>query len=118
MSKRKATRSKSPEYLADFLFICTRTLMKHGMSEDKAIPQAMEMAEGMCKNWSKQLVYWPEYDSQDRLVRNARIFEECNGTNFDELARKYDLSVQAVYHIYKMVRQQEISKRQRLLSFD
>jgi Mor family transcriptional regulator len=118
VSKRKGTRSKSPEYLADFLFICTHVLMKHGMEEDKAIAQAQEMAERMCKSWGKQLIYFPEYDSQERLVRNARIFQECNGTNFDELAHKYDLSVQAVYHIYKSVREQEIAKRQKLLTFD
>jgi Mor family transcriptional regulator len=118
VSKRKASRSKAPEYLADFMFICTHTLIAAGIEEAKAVKLAQEMAERQCKNWGKQLIYWPEYDSQERLVRNARIFQECNGTNFDELAKKYDLSIQAVYSIFKAVRAEEIAKRQTLLFAD
>lgn len=112
MSNRKPTRSPSPEYLADFLFICTHNLMDAGIEEAKAVDLAHRMAEHMCRNWGKQLIYFPEYDSQERLVRNARIFAECNGTNFAEIAHDYDLSIQAVYRIYKMVMRDEVSKRQ------
>lgn len=108
----------SPEYLADFLFICTHNLMCAGIEEAAAVELAHQMAEQMCRNWGKQLIYFPEYDSQERLVRNAKIFTECNGTNFPDIAHKYDLSLQAVYRIYKRVMQEEVSKRQTSLSFD
>lgn len=108
----KQYRTKAPEYLADFLFICTKTLTDAGLDTSIAVDLANKMAEQQCTNWGKQLVYFPEYDSQERLVRNAKIFAECNGRNFDDLARKFDLSVQAVYAIYKSVMKDEVSKRQ------
>lgn len=118
MNKRKLTRSQSPEYLADFLFICTHELMAAGIDEEKAVDLANKMAERMCQNWGKQLIYFPEFDSQERLVRNAKIFNECDGRNFPEVAHKYDLSIQAVYRIYKLVWKEEVNKRQNLLFAD
>lgn len=119
MSKRRSTRSQAPEYLADFLFISTHTLMKEAkLDEDTAVKLAHLMAKRMCENWSKQLIYWPAYDSQELLVRDAKIFQDIRGDNFSEVAHKYDLSVQCVYRIYKTVLTEEVAKRQRNFTFD
>ena len=115
---RKQTRSAAPEYLADFLFICSSSLINADIDEETAVAIANKIAEQMCKNWGKQLIYFPEYDSLSRLERNAKIFAECNGLNHAELAKKYDMSIQAVYRIYKSVMTEEVSKRQTKLGFD
>ena len=86
---RKQTRSAAPEYLADFLFICSSSLINADIDEETAVAIANKIAEQMCKNWGKQLIYFPEYDSLSRLERNAKIFAECNGLNHAELAKKY-----------------------------
>lgn len=114
----KKTRPHAPEYLADFLFLCTRTLIESGIDEEIAVIVSNNICERMCESWGKQLIYFPEFDSQERLVRNAKIFNECNGSNHHELAKKYDLSIQAVYRIYKSVLQDHVSKNQGKLTFD
>ena len=44
--------------------------------------------------------------------RDMKIYEEFNGNNHRELARKYNVSMQWVYKIVKKVHKDEVARRQ------
>lgn len=53
-------------------------------------------------------VYIPLAKCTERGMRDARIFEEFDGSNVNELSRRHAMSVQAVYRIIK--KQREINR--------
>ncbi len=53
---------------------------------------------------------WPE--SHKLSKRDETIYQEFNGINHSELARKYGVSLQWIYKIVKAVQKEEMAKRQ------
>jgi len=66
----------------------------------------------MCTTWGGQQVYFPLGIREELSARDQQIYDEFNGTNQSDLARKYKVSVQWVYKIIERVRMADIAKRQ------
>lgn len=77
-------------------------LMSNGIPEDKATELGNSLADFLVDHWGGQYITFPK----DRLYRNRKrrleIVGEFDGGNHHELARKYGLSVNAVYKILKL----------------
>jgi Mor family transcriptional regulator len=106
-------KSKGPELLVDLAEQCSVTLRETaGMDKDKAEQVGREIAERMASHWGGQNIYFPMGLSYKLSQRDRQIFDDFNGANHSELARKYGVSLQWIYKVVKTVRQEEIARRQ------
>lgn len=81
--------------------IAQQELTRNGI-QAKDVPAKIAFAVGdhLTSAWAGQHVYFP----RDVARRNAKMFDEFNGSNVDELARKYRLSDTTIYSIIKSER--------------
>lgn len=109
----KEFRSKGPELLVDMaqhVTVCLVELL--GVPTEKAEQVAHEIANRMASHWGGQNIYFPMGLSYKLSQRDQQIYDEFNGDNHSDLARKYGVSLQWIYKIIKTVRQEEINSRQ------
>lgn len=117
MSKNK-TKHRAPEFLANLLEYSKLVMVKNGINPDDSNKISREICKQMCDVWGKQLIYFPEWLREELSERDLKIYNEFNGTNHQDLARKYNLSIQAIYRIISIVRFEELSRRQGALNLE
>lgn len=106
-------RSKGPELLVDLTEHVAASLKELvAMDEGSARHVAQEVADRMAAHWGGQNVYFPMGLAGKLSRRDRLIYEEFNGTNQSDLARKWGVSLQWIYKIVKAVRKDEIARRQ------
>lgn len=106
-------RSKGPELLVDLTEHVAAALKELvSMDEGAARHVALEVADRMAAHWGGQNVYFPMGLAGKLSRRDRQIYEEFNGTNQSDLARKWGVSLQWIYKIVKAVRKDEIARRQ------
>ncbi len=111
--KGSSFKSKGPELLVDLADHVSFTLVELlAMDQDKARQVGVEIADRMATHWGGQNVYFPMGLSYRLSRRDREIYDEFNGTNHSDLARKYGVSLQWIYKIVKAVRQEETARRQ------
>jgi Mor family transcriptional regulator len=101
-----------PELLADLADQVALNLRENGIELEKAADIGFAAAEHVRKHWSGQSLYLPKGDHYDISRRDIEIFEKFSGTNHDQLAREYNLTVMRIYQIVKAVRAEMVRKRQ------
>lgn len=81
-------------------------------SNGKTLTQAKADAETAVRaiytTFRGSQVYIPLARCTENGLRNARIFDEFDGTNVRELSHRYEMSIQAIYRIVK--KQREINR--------
>jgi len=106
-------RSKGPELLIDLTEHIAAALGELvSMESSKAQHVAKEVADRMAAHWGGQNIYFPMGLSIKLSRRDRQIYDEFNGTNHSDLARKYGASLQWIYKIVKAVRKEEIARIQ------
>ncbi len=106
-------KSKGPELLVDLAQHAAAALVEMAsLDRDKADQLGREIADRMAAHWGGQNIYFPMGLSLKLSQRDQQIYDEFNGTNHSDLARKYGVSLQWIYRIVKAVRQEEIARRQ------
>lgn len=106
-------RSKGPELLVDLTEHVAAALSELVSMEDgTARHVAKEVADRMAAHWGGQNVYFPMGQAGKVSQRDRQIYEEFNGTNQSDLARKWGMSLQWIYKIVKAVRKDELARRQ------
>ena len=110
-------RNKSPELLADLAIQCAAVIHEQlGIEASMAEEIGRATAERMSFIWGGQNIYFPKGLIYQLSIRDRQIFEEFNGKNHADLARKHKVSLQWIYKLIKAVRAEEIAKRQ--MTFD
>lgn len=106
-------KSKGPELLVDLAEQCAQVLReKAGLDRDKADQVAREVADHMAGHWGGQNIYFPMGLSYRLSQRDRQIYDEFDGANHSDLARKWGVSLQWVYKIVKTVGAEETARRQ------
>lgn len=82
------------------------------LEHSQAVAVSKRLSRHLTDNWGGQLIYIPKNQGGKLDERDKQIYAEFNGSNHFELAKKYDLAVQQIYKIVKMVGQAEMAKRQ------
>ena len=108
---------KAPEILADLAkHIETQLLAKvkqtAEFNAELAKQIGIEVASHIAQNWGGEVIYIPRNLILLLSERDRKIFNEFNGTNHRELARKYNVSMQWIYQIVKKITKEEIARRQ------
>lgn len=105
--------TKAPDLLADLAkhtVIAIRELTK--VDEETAENVGMVVAMKIGQAWGGLNLYMPKSLELFSCAREKQIFNEFNGRNHAQLAKRYGLSVQWIYKIVKRVQKEEIAKRQ------
>jgi Mor family transcriptional regulator len=106
-------RSKGPELLADLSEHIAHALTELiGVEKERAEHVAQEIADRMAAHWGGQNVYFPMGQSIKLSRRDRQVYDDFNGSNHSDLARKYSISLVWIYKIVKAVRKEEIARRQ------
>jgi len=110
---------KSPEFLFDLAeHIAALFERCGGLSGEKATDLAWDTAEYMAAHWGGLNIYFPKGTHIYKSRRARQIWEQFNGRNHDDLARKHDVSVQWVYTLIRKMQAEETRLRQQSLFAD
>lgn len=111
---RKAElRSKGPELLLDLAsHVAAQVKSLCGVSPEKADSVGLAVADLMSCHWGGQLLYFPKGMARKLSTRDMEIYTRFNGSNHADLAREYDVSLQHIYRIIKIVHAGEVAARQ------
>ena len=113
MTDKDIFEEKAPDVLADLAKHIETELARTGkVEQEEAKHIGIEIAQTIAKNWGGELIYIPRNLVLLLSERDRKIFNEFDGSNHRELARKYQVSMQWVYKIVKKVTKEEIAKRQ------
>lgn len=116
---QRDSRSKAPELLTDMRAHVTAALVELvSMQPDAADHVSREVVQRMASHWGGQNIYFPMGLSVKLSARDHQLFDEFDGTNHGELARKYGVSLQWVYKIVKQVRAEQLRAKQGTLFDD
>lgn len=104
---------KAPEVLADLAKHIEMALEeKCQFTPERAKQIGIDIAQKMAQNWGGEVIYIPRNLLMALNERDMKIYNEFNGNNHRELARKYNVSMQWVYKIVKRIHKDEIARRQ------
>lgn len=102
----------SEELLVDLVTTVEQALADDGIDKHTARKAALEAAESLRVRWGGQQLYFPKGIRFELSQRDLDIFEEFNGHNHNELAKKYDVCMVRIYKIVKQVRRDQVRLRQ------
>ncbi|MFT8276000.1 Mor transcription activator family protein [Kerstersia gyiorum] len=106
-------RSKGPELLQDLADKVKVVLTNYGdIQDDVAEALGVEVAEVMAKSWGGMNIYVPLGIVVRRHRKALEIWQDFKGDNVDEVARKHGVSTQWVYKVIKVMRAEELARRQ------
>lgn len=100
-----------PERLAELVAVLVAELRRNGAQPERAAELAAKQAAAIGHYLGGRAVYIPTGDRLFVALRDNLIYAAFHGDNIDELARRYDLSVPAVYRI--VAEQRRIWRRRR-----
>jgi len=107
-SRPVPVKGKSPEFLFDLAEHLTDRLTRQGkLSSDQSADLAWESAEYMATHWGGINIYFPKGTRIHQSRRARKVWQEFNGKNHEDLARKYKFSTQWIYHLVKKMQEEE-----------
>lgn len=105
------SKSRGAELLSDLAqHIAVDLRERLALEPSEAEEIGAHVAKRMAGHWGGQNIYFPMGLSAQLFKRDQQIYQEFNGVNHGELARKYHVSLQWIYKIVKAV-QRERAKR-------
>ncbi|MGS3174514.1 Mor transcription activator family protein [Aeromonas sanarellii] len=104
--------AKWPKALAELVDVLACELGRGGMAVDKALAQARKLALVQAHYMGGRAYYIPTGEHLKAALRDRAIWDEFNGRNIDQLARKHGLSVPQTYAVVAEQRQLQRSRSQ------
>lgn len=100
------SRGKWPELVQEAVDWVIRAFMVNGLDKAEAESHALTAIDAITEATGGQMIYMPRMTNARLKERNLRVYEEFTGSNQGELARKHGVSVQHVYRIIQLQREQ------------
>ncbi|MGN5192625.1 Mor transcription activator family protein [Aeromonas veronii] len=97
--------AKWPKALSELVDVLACELIREGMEPDLAKAQARKLALVQAHYMGGRAYYIPTGDHLKAALRDRAIWDEFNGRNIDQLARKHGLSVPQTYAVVAEQRQ-------------
>ncbi|HHQ4768843.1 TPA: Mor transcription activator family protein [Aeromonas veronii] len=101
--------AKWPKALSELVDVLACELVRGGIEPDLAKAQARKLALVQAHYMGGRAYYIPTGDHLKAALRDRAIWDEFNGRNIDQLARKHGLSVPQTYAV--VAAQRELTKR-------
>ncbi|TND55339.1 transcriptional regulator [Aeromonas veronii] len=97
--------AKWPKALSELVDVLACELVRGGMEQDLAKAQARKLALVQAHYMGGRAYYIPTGEHLKAALRDRAIWDEFNGRNIDQLARKHGLSVPQTYAVVAEQRQ-------------
>ncbi|MGC5428567.1 transcriptional regulator [Aeromonas veronii bv. sobria] len=97
--------AKWPKALSELVDVLACELVRGGMAQEQAKAQARKLALVQAHYMGGRAYYIPTGDHLKAALRDRAIWDEFNGRNIDQLARKHGLSVPQTYAVVAEQRQ-------------
>ncbi|MBL0456853.1 transcriptional regulator [Aeromonas enteropelogenes] len=107
--------AKWPKALAELVDVLACELVRGGMEPELAKAQARKLALVQAHYMGGRAYYIPTGEHLKAALRDRAIWDEFNGRNIDQLARKHSLSVPQTYAVVAEQRQLTLRRVQREL---
>lgn len=115
MSNESKTRQRATSLLDDLANkVAQRARKDLKVSKGMAEQFGADVAEDISEDWGGLNFYLPKDIVSKVRSRDAQIYDEFTGDNHEELALKYDMSIQYIYRIVRKERERR-SVRQHAL---
>ncbi|MHA2755919.1 Mor transcription activator family protein [Aeromonas dhakensis] len=108
--------AKWPKALSELVDVLACELVRGGMSQEQAKAQARKLALVQAHYMGGRAYYIPTGDHLKAALRDRAIWDEFNGRNIDQLARKHALSVPQIYAVIATQRKLAYASNQGSLS--
>ena len=83
-----------------------------GVESEASKHVGQEVANYMATTWGGQSVYIPKGVSISISKRHLEIYADFNGNNHAELSKKFGFSMPWIYRIVRLMRAEELARRQ------
>ncbi|MCX0445635.1 Mor transcription activator family protein [Aeromonas veronii] len=107
--------AKWPKALSELVDVLACELARGGMAQEQAKAQARKLALVQAHYMGGRAYYIPTGDHLKAALRDRAIWDEFNGRNIDQLARKHGLSVPQTYAVVAEQRKLLVHRLQRNL---
>ncbi|MFM5618471.1 Mor transcription activator family protein [Aeromonas veronii] len=107
--------AKWPKALSELVDVLACELVRGGMAQEQAKAQARKLALVQAHYMGGRAYYIPTGDHLKAALRDRAIWDEFNGRNIDQLARKHGLSVPQTYAVVAEQRKLLVNRLQRNL---
>ncbi|MFM5845996.1 Mor transcription activator family protein [Aeromonas veronii] len=97
--------AKWPKALSELVDVLACELVRGGMAQEQAKAQARKLALVQAHYMGGRAYYLPTGEHLKAALRDRAIWDEFNGRNIDQLARKHGLSVPQTYAVVAEQRQ-------------
>ena len=104
--------AKWPKALSELIDVLACELVRGGMAQEQAKAQARKLALVQAHYMGGRAYYIPTGDHLKAALRDRAIWDEFNGRNIDQLARKHGLSVPQIYSVVAEQRKLNIARNQ------
>ncbi|MCX9112956.1 transcriptional regulator [Aeromonas veronii] len=108
--------AKWPKALSELVEVLACELARGGMAQEQAKAQARKLALVQAHYMGGRAYYIPTGEHLKAALRDRAIWDEFNGRNIDQLARKHGLSVPQVYAIVASQRQLSRNSKQYIIN--
>ena len=92
-------RAKWPQTLTDMIGVIEGVYLRAGDTPEAARRRAFRAVRALAGYMGGRVLYLPKGDSLDRFLRDREIWERFDGTNIDELARRFERTTKQIYQI-------------------
>ena len=107
--------AKWPKALSELVDVLACELVRGGMAQEQAKAQARKLVLVQAHYMGGRAYYIPTGDHLKAALRDRAIWDEFNGRNIDQLARKHGLSVPQTYAVVAEQRKLLVHRLQRNL---
>lgn len=101
--------AKWPKALSELVDVLACELARGGMAQEQAKAQARKLALVQAHYMGGRAYYLPTGEHLKAALRDRAIWDDFNGRNIDQLARKHSLSVPQTYAV--VAEQRELTRR-------
>ena len=106
-------RAKSSELINHMVSVGSALISERlGVDKEIATELARDFAHRLATDFGGQLFYFPKDMAMTLTTRDRRLWEAFTGSNHNDLARQFGLSIGQVYKILDLVRREELARRQ------
>jgi Mor family transcriptional regulator len=102
-----------PEFTLCVVRAAVEVLVARGVKEEDAVVLAREITESLAKKYGGSYFYIPKNVVIEAAKRAAMIFAEFDGSNYRDLAQKYNLTEVRVRQLIKMKREESREQKNR-----
>lgn len=99
------------ELLSDLADMIANRLESRSIPESEARHIAESIAMDMAGHWGGQLIYFPKGTHIILSKRDQEIYARFTGNNHKDLAREYNVCVQRIYTIIKIMTCRDLDDR-------